>query len=153
MTPRRPLLRYHGGKCRIAPWVISHFPSHVTYVEPFAGAASVLLHKPRSRGEVLNDLDDEVYNLFCVLRTRGPQLARQLELTPFSRAEYLKSIKPVKEPLERARRLVVRSFMGFGSDSFRAERVSGFRGRFCRSGRTTPAADWMNYPESLAVTK
>ena len=35
MTPPRPLLRYHGGKWRLAQWIIGHFPLHRIYVEPF----------------------------------------------------------------------------------------------------------------------
>jgi len=32
--PTRPALRYYGGKWKLAPWVISFFPKHRTYVEP-----------------------------------------------------------------------------------------------------------------------
>ena len=66
--PWRPALRYHGGKWRLAPWIIGHFPAHKIYCEPFCGAASVLLRKPRSRIEIINDLDSEVTNLFQILR-------------------------------------------------------------------------------------
>lgn len=64
----RPVLRYHGGKWKLAEWIIGHFPPHSVYVEPFGGAASVLIQKPRSYSECYNDLDSEVVNVFRVLR-------------------------------------------------------------------------------------
>ena len=68
MSPPRPLLRWHGGKWRLAPWIIGHFGPHRCYVEPFGGAWSVGLRKPRAYAEVWNDLDGELVNLFRVLR-------------------------------------------------------------------------------------
>ncbi len=37
----RPILRYHGGKWRIAEWIIAHLPEHACYVEPFGGGARI----------------------------------------------------------------------------------------------------------------
>lgn len=145
--PRRPLIRYHGGKWMLAPWIIEHFGPHHTYVEPFGGGGSVLLRKPRCYAEVYNDLDDEVVNLFTVARDRGEELRRALELTPFSRVEFNLSYKRATNPLERARRMVVRSCQGFGSAAACGEKT-GFRSTSSRSG-TTPAMDWMNYPAAL----
>lgn len=140
---KRPMLRYHGGKWVLAPWIIGHFPAHRVYVEPFGGAGSVLLRKPRSYCEVWNDLCGEVVNLFRQSRDNGEALREKIKLTPFARDEFFASYEPSSDPLEQARRTVVRSFMGFGSNSH--NRPTGFRNNSNRSG-TTPAHDWANLP-------
>lgn len=145
----RPLVRYHGGKWRLATWILAHFPPHRVYVEPFGGGGSVLLRKPRSYAEVYNDLGGEIVNLFRVAREDGERLALLCELTPFARMEFSESYEPHADPLEQARRTLIRSFMGFGSNSLHQK--SGFRANSNRSG-TTPAHDWMNYPDALRVT-
>lgn len=147
-SPTRPILRYHGGKWKLAPWIISHFPPHRVYVEPFGGAASVLLQKPRSYAEVYNDLDGEIVNLFHVVRDHGGRLAQALHFTPFARDEFQLSYEPSSDPIEQARRTVLRSFMGFGSAAASGSKT-GFRANSNRSG-TTPARDWMNFPNCLA---
>lgn len=133
----------------LAPWIISHFPRHRVYVEPFGGAASVLLRKPRSYAEVYNDLDGEVVNLFRVVRENGNSLVRSLIWTPFSRTEYREtSFENTDDPVEMARRMVVRSHMGFGSNAVLRSIKSGFRCNSNRSG-TTPARDWMSVPANV----
>jgi DNA adenine methylase len=150
VAPTRPVLRWHGGKWLLAPWIISHFPPHRVYVEPFGGAGSVLMQKPRAYAEIWNDLDDSVVNLFRILRSDdAPELVRRIRLTPFARSEFDETSRPLPDdPMERARHLVVRAFMGFGSNAH--GRSTGFRANSNRSG-TTPAHDWTNYPDALEM--
>ena len=161
MSLKRPALRYHGGKWRLAPWIITHFPRHRVYVEPYGGGGSVLLRKPRSYAEIYNDLDGEVVNLFRVLRDpeRSKELAKNLELTPFSHQEFDLAYRPSRNRVEQARRTIIKSFMGFGSAAVTAttptkpgagfKASTGFRANANRSG-TTPAHDWANFPPLIA---
>lgn len=121
-------MRYHGGKWRVAPWIVSHFPEHRAYVEPYGGGASVLLRKRRSFAEVYNDVDGEVVNLFQVLRhpEKSLLLLGAVTLTPFARAEFEASLEGHPDPVERARRANSR-----------------------RRG-SVPAHDWARLPGALA---
>ncbi|MFV0347710.1 MAG: DNA adenine methylase [Halodesulfovibrio sp.] len=148
-TVTRPILRYHGGKFRLAPWILSHFPSHKVYVEPYGGAASVLLRKQRVQTEVYNDLDGHVVNVFRVLQdaSTAKALCRLLALTPFARAEFELSYEPADDPVEQARRYIVRSFFGFGSKSCLSKTRNAFRA--FRPGENSPAVDWSRYPDLI----
>lgn len=151
MTIKHPAIRYHGSKFRLASWIISQMPDHVCYVEPFGGAAGVLLQKPRSYSEVYNDLDNEVVNLFRVLR--DPELNQRLQdacvLTPYSRDEFCIAQGQTFDPVEQARRMVVRASIGFGSAAGISS-DSGFRSDSKRK-YATPAHLWERYPANLAA--
>jgi len=151
----RPTLRYFGGKFLLAPWVIEHFPDHRVYVEPYGGAASVLLQKKRSYAEIYNDIESGVVSFFRVLQNpeKAQELERLLRVTPFARDEFKESHNISKEmcDIEKARRMIIRSFMGFGADSVsNTAKRTGFRANSNRSG-STPAHDWANYPEEIKV--
>lgn len=166
---RRPLIRWHGGKWKIAKWVASHFPPHDTYVEPFGGGASVLLQKAPAKAECYNDLDATLLQLFRVLQdpAQAERLVRLLAVTPFSRAEFdlanegiggepgwgggLAPHSPDLDPVEAARRTIIRSFMGFGSDGTAGLYKTGFR-RTITSQKKFPAQEWATYPDALRLT-
>jgi DNA adenine methylase len=147
---KRPVLRYHGGKFRLAPWVIKHFPPHRLYVEAFGGAAGVLVQKDRAYAEVYNDLDGDIVNLFRVLRDPGQcvRLIDLLLLTPYARDEFESAYEGTDEPIERARRTLVRAEMGFGSAGATKGRT-GFRIDTRRKYGTAQDL-WARFPESLA---
>lgn len=111
----------------------------------------MLLKKPRAYAEIYNDLDTEIVNLFRVLRDpdQAPRLIELLRLTPFARCEFRDAYQVAPDPVEQARRLVIRSYMGFGATGTLGH-STGFRASSNRSG-TTPAHDWANYPGSLAA--
>ncbi len=104
VTLRRPALRYFGGKWLMAPKIIPFIPPHRIYVEPFGGAGSVLLRKPRSHTEIWNDLDDEIVNLFRVLRhtSHAEELHTKLRLTPFARTEFDHAYEEQPDDVHRA---------------------------------------------------
>jgi DNA adenine methylase len=59
-----PAFKYFGGKSKLAKRIVRQLPEHTTFVEPFAGGASVTLAKPPSEKEVLNDKRADVINFY-----------------------------------------------------------------------------------------
>lgn len=87
-TNLRPPVKWHGGKHYLAGRIISYFPAHRVYLEPFGGAASVLLNKPPVDVEAYNDLDLRITRLFRVLQTQGPEFVSRVQLIPYSQKEF-----------------------------------------------------------------
>jgi DNA adenine methylase len=144
----RPALRYPGGKFRDGHWIISHFPRHLTYCEPFGGGGSVLLLKQPSTYEFYNDLDGEVVNFFRMLRDRGSELIQKIQLTPYSREEQELSRIAEGDDLERARRFYTRSWQTISGAEYRYD--SGWRNMY-KGGRANVVAEWNNIEHLYSV--
>lgn len=101
----------YGGKHYYAEPIIAAFPEHRVYVEPFGGAANVLLRKPHSEVEIFNDLDSEIVNFFRVLVDESAfgRLRRMLDLTPHSRETFERAVEALisDDRVERAYRFFV----------------------------------------------
>lgn len=113
------LMPYCGSKASMANAIISHMPKHRLFVETHSGSAAVLLTKPPSTIEVLNDRDDALVNLFRVLREHPDELVRRLRRTPYSLTEWkeAKADASALDPIEQARHFYVaicQSYAGFG---------------------------------------
>lgn len=150
MSISAPVIRYHGSKFRLAPWIIERLPEHTCYVEPFGGAGGVLMQKPRAYAEVYNDLDGDIVNLFRVLQREQSraELIKAVTFTPYARAEFEIAWDPIDDPVERARRTIIRAQMGFGSAGA-TKGKTGFRIDTKREYGTAQAL-WAEYPESIA---
>lgn len=137
----KPPFTYFGGKTAIAGQIADLLPPHEHYVEPFAGSLAVLLAKPLSPMETVNDLDGHLMTFWRVLRERPGDLERACALTPHSRAEYWACYEPAEDELEIARRIWVNLTQGRGGQM----RRTGWR--FYQNGRSGGAS----MPEYLAA--
>ena len=114
----KAILKYPGGKWRISPWVISHFPPHKVYCEPYFGSGAVFFNKEPSYIETINDIDGNIVNLFKICRESPEELVAAINLTPFSRDEFISCYETdVADPVERARRTLVRYHQSFGASN------------------------------------
>lgn len=146
-----PPLRYFGGKWRIAPWILKHFPIHTTYVEPFSGGAGVLFRKDPSQYEIINDLNHELVTFFDVLRSRTDELLEAIALTPVSRYEHWRAHdrEYTSDPLEVARRVYIRSRQSFGTGE--GKYSSGWRYQGNSKRGTTILDEWCKFDHLLAT--
>jgi DNA adenine methylase len=78
-------LSYLGGKNRVARKIISLIPEHTCYIEPFCGGAQVFFHKEPSKVELLNDLNEEIFNFLRVCQLHHEELLRYLQFAIVSR--------------------------------------------------------------------
>lgn len=138
-----PVLRYYGGKWRLTPWIISYFPRHRVYVEPYCGAASVLLRKPRSKVEVLNDRHERLVSLFRVLRDpqTAQELRERLRYSPYAKVEHTIARERSDDPIEDARRMIVLGQQSHGSTGSSGKK-SGWRRGIRHSNSRSSADCW-----------
>jgi len=70
----KPPIGRIGGKSKSAEFIISLFPKHSIYVEPFVGAGNIIYRKPRSPVEVINDIDRDMYLIFKGIQKSGKKI-------------------------------------------------------------------------------
>ncbi len=120
----KPVFRRAGGKRRL----IKHFEDWLpvrpqSFVEPFCGGAAVLLSREKPVGvlEVLNDLNQEITNVYRCIRHHGAEVVRCLDWMPNSLAEFKAQVKAAPDTdILRAVRWLYLNWLSFGStgDSF-----------------------------------
>lgn len=113
-----PIVRWAGGKSRLLGKIVPRIPRHRTYVEPFAGGLAVLLAKPRSPVEVINDLNGDLVSLYRCAQWHLDALCAEVEFMLMSRRNVADLVaQPGLTELQRAARFLVlnrSSFAGGG---------------------------------------
>ncbi|MDR0620729.1 MAG: DNA adenine methylase [Deltaproteobacteria bacterium] len=143
---------WYGGKNSHLKWLLPLLPKCGHYVEPYGGSAAVLLNREPSTYETYNDINQDVYNFFKVLREQKDELLEQLKYTPYSRQEFGESLKiPLGEisNLEKARRFYVRIGQSFMSqENTRADSNWSYSISSC-GGTKKKARSFANKRENL----
>ncbi len=151
ITPSKPPFGYYGAKSRISSSIIDLLPPHNAWVEVFCGSAAITLAKEPAPIEVINDLDDNIVNVFKQLRNNYKKLLNLIELTPYSRAEYEKSkiITRRDSDLERARKFIVNSMMTVNATVGNSRCGFSYSMSYSRNGMEARVNRWHNLPERI----
>jgi DNA adenine methylase len=142
-TTPKPVLKYPGAKWSTAPWICGFFTPHRVYLEPYFGSGATFFTKRPSKVEIINDLDGRVVNLFRVIREHPEELAAALEMTPWARDEYAASDGISGDPVEDARRFLVRCHQAVAT---KVNARTGWRRDRGSSSNTTRVVQWRNLP-------
>lgn len=119
----------------------------MVYLEPFCGSGAVFFNKNPGAVETINDLDSNIVNLFRVLREDPEGLKRVLALTPYSREEYDLSFEPCDDPLEKARRYMVRTTQAIGAKMHNNEKCGWRNHKQLKIGGT--ACKWAGITDTI----
>ncbi|MRR56974.1 MAG: DNA adenine methylase [Deltaproteobacteria bacterium] len=113
----QPIIPWIGGKRRLAKQILSLFPPHTCYVEPFAGGAAILFQKEPSKVEVLNDINLDLVTLYRVVQHHLEEFLRQFKwaLTSRKMYEWLDDTPPqTLTDIQRAARFYYLQKLSFG---------------------------------------
>lgn len=147
----KAVVKYPGSKWSLAPWIISMFPKHRSYLEPFFGSGAVLFNKPRSGIETVNDLDNNVVNLFECIRENPERLAAMVYMTPYSREVYERAYQETSgDKYEKAFNFFIKLNMGHGFRT-NGEKV-GWKNDVQGRERAYAAMGWCSLPERIMQT-
>ena len=148
--PVRSPFGYYGAKLRIAKLIVENLPRHNAWVEAFCGSAAITLAKKPAPIEVINDLDDQIVNLFKQLRSNPDKLCNAVKLTPYARSEFEKARKRESDidPLEKARRFLVATMMTVNATIADKSGFS-YSQSYTRTDKEARVNRWYNLPERL----
>lgn len=147
-----PPFGYFGSKNRLALQLCENLPPHNCWVEAFCGSAALTLAKPPAPIEIINDVDNEIVNLFEQLRNNHKELRRLIELTPYASQElvYARTNNNRDTELERARKFLVQSMMAINGIFGKEKGGFSSSDSYSRNNHEARVNRWNNLPERLS---
>ncbi|GAY71418.1 DNA adenine methylase [Streptococcus canis] len=141
----KSLLRYPGSKWNLAKKIVARLPEHKSYLEPYFGSGAVLFNKPVRPIETLNDLNEDVVNLFRVIQSESEALREKLLFTPYSRKLYDQAWQVYPDsPVDKALQFIIKSRMSHG---FRVTEKSGWKRDVVGRERAYTTKQWNDLPD------
>lgn len=138
--------QWFGGNAEFAQSLIDLFPPHHTFVDACGGSGSMILAKPPSPVDVYNNIDGRLVNFFRQCRDNPEELAGQLMMTPYARAEYDAGKIESPDPIEDARRFAAVARQSVGGAWGRSwSRVVTHSRRGMASGNSR----WLHLPDAV----
>lgn len=106
MTEINSPFRYPGGKFYARKLILEHIVPHMSYIEPFAGGASIFFAKKKVAFNRLNDVDPELINCYLAIQDHVEELITVLHGIPASKEmhSYYKNVYQPANDLERTLR-------------------------------------------------
>ncbi|MFC2041930.1 DNA adenine methylase [Chloroflexota bacterium] len=147
----KPPFGYYGSKHRLAFQIIKLLPPHNAWVEAFCGSAAITLAKPPAPIEIINDMDDQIINLFQQLRENQQELCQMIALTPYASAEHARAREhdETATSLEKARQFLVATMMTVNGANGGKSSGFSFSQSYSRGGNEARVNRWYHLPERL----
>jgi|TARA_Y100000310_G_scaffold4410_1_gene5290 DNA adenine methylase len=90
------VIPYFGGKFELSRKLVPMLPPHDRYIEVFAGGLSVFFRKKKSDWNVVNDLDNDIVNLYITIIEKFDELKNYIYWLPRSRELFNQFKKEIK---------------------------------------------------------
>ena len=94
------VIPYYGGKYELSKTLVPLIPHHNRYIEVFAGGLSMFFRKSKAKWNVLNDIDNNIVNLYMCVIHKHDELVENLFWIPKSRKLFLDFREEIKENRE-----------------------------------------------------
>ena len=78
----KPFFPWMGNKEKLVPYIHQLIPPHVKqFTEVFGGSGAVILGLQPKKGrlDIYNDLNDDLFNVFCCVKEKSFSLAKELK--------------------------------------------------------------------------